>query len=274
MDFGIIEEIRIRAGKEMEVVASNQCFYIKEIFGQEDILLMLQNGAKQSLYAHAEQLKQGFLTIQGGHRIGVCGRVHHSNGVIESIDSYSSLNIRVARQILGVSKDFVRLAFNDAHKPCSLLIVSAPGVGKTTLLRDLARVISDGGHKVGIVDERGEIAACVQGVPTLEVGMRTDVMDNCPKAVGMRMLIRSMSPELIVTDEIAGDDDQSAVVSAISSGVSVLASAHGSTIEELSSRQYLHGIVQNGLFDRIVFMARGQGVAIPMRAYDSKLRRI
>lgn len=268
-----LEEIRVRVNMPVEIISFNKRRQLDFTLTKGQILKIMQNATKQSLYAYEEQLKNGYITIPGGHRIGFCGRIHRKSDEIISIDNYSSLNIRVAREKKGVAKSVMRYVAG-AGGVFSTLIVSPPGIGKTTLLRDLARLIADAGKKVAIVDERGEIASCIEGVPTLDVGQRSDVLDNSPKAAGMRLLIRSMSPEVIVTDEIAGKEDYLAVTSAISSGVKVLASAHAATIEELMSREYISETISAKLFDRIIFIVRNNGLIKAREVYDARLERI
>ncbi|MCL1802702.1 MAG: stage III sporulation protein AA [Eubacteriaceae bacterium] len=267
------EEIRIRAGRPIEVCFGNSPVALDLIAGQEMVLAVVSNAAKKSLYAHEEQLKNGFLTIEGGHRVGFCGRVHRSGESISLIDNFSSANIRIAREIKGSASQVLPYV-REGARVLSALIVSAPGVGKTTVLRDLARVISDAGMKVGIIDERCEIACCVDGTPTLDVGKRSDVLDNCPKAAGVMLLARSMSPQVIITDEIGGQLDYEALLSAAACGISVLASAHASSISELLSKAYLKPIIDSRLFDRYIFIKRTASGIGPSEAYNAEMERI
>ncbi|MDR2520283.1 MAG: stage III sporulation protein AA [Eubacteriaceae bacterium] len=267
-----LEEIRMRAGREAELCGRGQ--KAKAGFGatQQMILGILQNAAQKSLYAYEEQLRNGFLTIEGGHRIGFCGRVHRKGDDIASIDNFSSLNIRIAREIKGAAKRLYPYIDHNG-RILSSLVISPPGVGKTTVLRDLARTISDGGKNVGIIDERCEIACSIDGRATLDVGERSDVLDNCPKAAGVALLTRSMSPDVIVTDEVSGKADYGAILSAVGFGISVLASAHASSLEELESKPYLKDILESGLFDRYLFIGRKGKEAIPLAVYDAALRK-
>jgi stage III sporulation protein AA len=233
----------------------------------EDLERTLELICSYSLYACEEELRGGYLTIPGGHRVGVAGRVVIESGSIKTISNVSSLNFRIARQILGAGEKVLPFLFDrHAGRIYHTLVISPPQGGKTTLLRDLARLISNGvgilgqgGQKVGIVDERSEIAGCFQGVPQLDVGIRTDVLDACPKAEGIMMMLRSLSPQVIITDEIGRDEDVRALEDAVHVGVSVIASAHGSSLDEICRRPVLGLMLENNYFERLVFLSNSKG---------------
>lgn len=220
-----------------------------------------------SLYAFEEELKQGFLTLPGGHRVGLAGRAVLEKGSIKILRNISSLNFRVARQVKGAGEKVLGFLFDRSNNRIyHTLVVSPPQAGKTTLLRDLARLISEGagisgqtGKKVGIVDERSEIAGCFQGIPQLDVGTRTDVLDACPKAEGIMLMLRSLSPQVIITDELGRAEDVQAVAEAVSAGVSVITSAHGSSLEEICRRPVLEELLQKNLFERLIFLSNNRG---------------
>ena len=179
-----------------------------------------------SVYAKQDEIGQGFLTIEGGHRVGVCGACVLQDGKVQYIRDVQALNIRIARQIRGAAKEIMPeiLDENGVH---NTLIISPPGCGKTTMIRDIARILSDKGHyKVAIADERGEIAACYGGIAQNDVGNKTAVLSVCPKAVGMTMLLRSMGPDVIITDEIGTQEDKQAIAEILLCGVNVIATAH------------------------------------------------
>ena len=210
---------------------------------------MLNYLSGYSLYALAEELKQGYLTMEGGHRIGVVGhvaRMEQENalqGDIQGVFQISGLNIRVAHEKKGCAAKLVR-GIRSGETIYNTLIFAPPGVGKTTYLRDSIRLLSSGdeeypGVKVSVVDERSEIAACYQGVPQNDLGPRTDVLDNCPKERGMLMMIRSMSPQIIAVDELGEERDFLAVNEAIHSGSRILGTIHAENVQELATKPYL-----------------------------------
>jgi len=258
-----IEEIRFRANKPISILANGKITRIDEITtSSNDINAIFNAICEHSVYAYLEEIKQGFITIKGGNRAGICGRVVTLNGNIENIKDISGINIRVAREVIGradkIIKEIAEPQINDIHIK-STLIISPPGCGKTTLLRDLARQCSNLGRTVSVVDCRGEIAACVNGVPQNDLGINTDVLDGCPKAEGMMLLLRSMSPQVLITDEIVTDDDICAVSQALSGGVSVLASVHGAEVSDiLENERYLPLFSKCG-FSNIVLLSRKNG---------------
>ena len=218
--------------------------------GREDLTRALALISSSSLYAFEQELRSGYLTIPGGHRVGLCGRAVLEGGKVKALADISGFNYRIARGIKGVALPYVGyLLIPSEQRPAHTLIVSPPGGGKTTFLRDLARCLSDGvrggkapGFKVAIVDERSEIAGCFQGLPQLDVGYCTDVLVPVPRR-RMIMLLRSMGPQVIVTDELGGKTCGPARV--IRAGVSLIASVHGSSLEELAGGRNLAGYWPN-----------------------------
>lgn len=217
----------------------------------------LQLLTDRSVYAVQEELRSGYLTIAGGHRVGIVGRAVVDRGVVETITDVSGINYRVARDVRQSAAAVVGHVLGRPLGVRTALIYSPPGCGKTTVLRDLARRLSDGvgchrPFRVSIVDERSELAGCCCGIPQRDVGQRTDVLDRAPKAVGIMMVIRSMSPEVIITDELGRAEDVQAVEECMNAGVSLIASAHAGSIEELSKRPALAAMLSRGYFDRYV----------------------
>lgn len=275
-DIKNLEEIRIRAEKPLIIQKKGQDYfvnydgtlttYLKKsvIIQKEEIGRILQLMSNYSIYAIEEELKQGFLTLKGGHRVGFAGRGVVEDNKIKILKNISSLNIRIAREVKGCALEVVKKIYKDGIK--HTLIVSPPGCGKTTMLRDIIRILSIGfidmelkGYKIGVVDERSEIAGCYLGVPQRDVGIRTDVLDACPKAQGMVMLLRSMSPEIIAVDEIGSIDDSRAIEDAINSGVKVIATAHGDNINEIIKKSGIRNLVRENLFEKIVILNRKNG---------------
>lgn len=246
---------------------------------REDINKILQLISKNSLYAFEQELKMGFLTIHGGHRVGLAGQAIVDGGEMKSLKNISSLNIRMARELKGCGDKIMPYIITGGNRVLSTLVISPPCCGKTTILRDLIRQISIGnkefrGLQVGVVDERSEIAACKNGIPTVDLGPRTDVLDGCPKASGMLMLIRSMSPAVVATDELGRAEDVCAVREALNAGVSILATVHGRDINEILQRPYVGELIQHKYFDRYVVLSDRPKVGTIEKIVDSKEHKI
>ena len=228
--------LMIRSGKREYFVTENGQITNKRNWADNmqprDLEDIVYHICRSSLYAYEEEIKRGYLTIEGGYRIGVTGQaVLDSAGMLKTIKNISFLNIRIAHEVIGASKYVLnRLYIGGQIK--NTLVISPPGYGKTTFLRDLVREVSNGneygnGMHCCIIDERSEIAGSCRGVPQLDVGVRTDVLDGCPKAVGMMMVLRSMGPQMIAVDELGTVEDIQALFSVIRSGCRVIATIHG-----------------------------------------------
>lgn len=230
----------------------------------DEIAAILQYICQFSPYAFEEELRRGFVSAAGGHRIGVTGQVVAEGDHIQTIKHISGLNIRVAHQVIGAA-DQVLAQIYEAGEVQNTLIISPPGCGKTTLLRDLIRQVSDGnpygeGRRVGVVDERSELAGCYLGIPQNDMGIRTDVLDACPKSIGMMMLLRSMSPQVIAVDEIGGSRDAAALFEAASCGSRLLATVHGTSVEEMEQKSGMESLFRDRIFKRFLILGRRNGV--------------
>lgn len=255
---GQLQEIRIRANRPLLAVCGNREYRSKRIIKKEELREILAYLSNYSLYAYEEELSRGFLSLPGGHRVGIAGRIVLQEGRVKTVTEVSSLNLRFAHEVRGCA-DRLLPYLRAEGRLMSTLIASAPGHGKTTLLRDLIRQISDGydgypGLTVGVVDERSEIAGTFRGLPGNDVGMRTDVLDGCPKAEGMMMLIRSMAPKAVAVDEIGSRGDTEALLSAMNCGCVLFSTVHGSSMEELLGKPVLREMIDLGLFERYVFL--------------------
>ena len=273
-----LEEIRLRAGKPLVLQNWSREWFIGSdglpspkpagsfIVTQEDIRTTLELMSENSVYAYQDEIRNGFITIRGGHRVGITGKVVLDGGSVRNIRDVSGLNIRISNQVLGCSSKVLKYLFRSSNDIYNTLIISPPQCGKTTILRDIARNVSNGvpelgfrGIKVAIVDERSEIAASVRGVPQNDVGLRTDVLDGCPKSIGMKMMIRSMSPKVIITDKIGNDGDREAVHSVLNAGVRIITTAHGYNISELKSRREVLMLMEDKVFERYIVLDDSEG---------------
>lgn len=273
-----IEEIRIRVNKKIELRCSRGDFFAEEIISAEDIEEMLVYISQYSVYAYEEEIRQGFVTIEGGHRIGFTGQVGAENGKIYHMGNIRFLNIRIARERKGCAKSLYPFLY-DGDELLNVLLVSLPNVGKTTFLRDCVRMISDGakgktGRKVCVIDERSEIAACHMGIPQNDVGIRTDVLDSCPKTLGMKMAIRSMSPEILAVDELGGNEDIRAAEEALLSGCRVIATMHGNKKEQITGGSAFGEVYKKHLFDRYIFLEKQSDGKRTFQVYDGELQKI
>lgn len=261
-----IEEIRIRVGKPIELVLNDTFYVPSEVeFTKEDSIYLLNKLSQYSLYTIEEELRQGYITIQGGHRVGLAGKVITEGGRVKVIRDVTFFNIRIAKQKIGSSEQIIHFLYEKGWK--NTLIIGPPQTGKTTLLRDIARLISTGmphlniiSNKVGIVDERSEIAGCVKGIPQHELGPRVDVLDSCPKAEGMMMMIRSMSPDVLVVDEIGRKEDVEAITEAVHAGVKLVVTVHGLSLDDIKKRPTMKPLLDSGVFENFIELSRAKGV--------------
>lgn len=271
-----ITEIRLRVGRNILLVTSDVEVEVDYIVNLKDMLDILVKVSKNSIYAIQNEINNGFVVINGGHRIGICGEVVIENGKIKNIKNINSMNIRVARQLIGVADKVMPYIVNNGNVQ-NTIIISPPGCGKTTILRDIVRQISSGvkildfkGKNVGLVDERGEIAAVSLGIPNLDVGLRTDIMSNVPKSIGMQMLVRSMGIDVIATDEIGGKEDFEAIKYANSSGVNLLFTMHGNDIRDVYKKEEIKKLLNDGIFSVAIILSRKNGVGTIEKICDLK----
>ena len=276
-----LREIRLRTGRGLLFeTAKGECLLTRDghvtvsertayRVTENDIKTALELLTGYSAYAFEEELRQGYFTVEGGHRIGVAGHTVTERGKVLRMSYISFLNFRVAHECIGCSEELFRRLYGDRRYYHTLLFAPA-GCGKTTCLRDLVRLISQAGLRVGVADERSELAACYHGVPQHDLGMRTDVMDGCPKAEAMGMLLRSMTPQVLAADEIGMEEDVYAIRAAAGSGCKVVASAHGGSLEELIGNPVLHTLWKERRFERYVRLEK-KGTGFGIKAvYDEE----
>ncbi len=261
-DYDDLEEIRIRVNCPIILRFNNKEKVIVDKITNDNTKEILQYVCENSIYAYQNEINNGYITIRGGHRVGVTGNCIIEDNKVINISYIYSLNFRIAKQKIGAANEVLKHILDISNNTIfTTLIVSPPGAGKTTVLRDLIRQISTGidyinfkGKNIGVADERGEIAAMYKGVPQNDVGIRTDILDNVPKWIGMEMLIRSMAPDIIVADEIGNKNDVEAINYATTCGVKGIFTAHGGDMKEVKANLYLKKIIDLNIFEKIIFL--------------------
>lgn len=269
-----LNELRLRANSPIVACIGGRNHIIAgTLVTRTDLDTILHKASNYSIYAINEQLKQGFLTIRGGIRIGICGEVVHEKGTVITVKNIQSLNIRIPHQVRGCSYPVLNYIFDNA-RPLRTLIISPPGAGKTTFLRDLAWQISDKYHLLNtlVLDERGEIAANHLGDNQLDVGEFTDVITGCGKGYGFENGLRSMRPDVIITDEVATKEDIDMLRLAAKSGVGVIASVHAGGLDEIRLKPYFCDLINEMVFDRYVVLSVGDTPGTVSGVYDKNLK--
>ncbi|MFC4558783.1 stage III sporulation protein AA [Virgibacillus kekensis] len=255
-----IQEIRFRMNRPLELIFDKGTEWLEGVRpDRNDGIFVLNQLSEFSLYRMEDELREGYVTIEGGHRVGLSGKVNTLNGAVKALQYIAFFNIRIAKQKIGAALPLIPYLYEENYR--NTLLIGPPQTGKTTLIRDIARLIGSGwgtvpARKVGVIDERSEIAGSKKGVPQHDLGLRTDVMDACPKAEGMMMMIRSMSPEVLIVDEIGSQRDVNALMEALNAGVTVICTIHGDTLDELKKRPSLVPLFEQRVFDRIVLLDR------------------
>ncbi len=280
LDFAELQEIRLRIGKPLIVVYRNREKVLpaggteKYAVTREDVRETMDYVSHYSLYAYEEELRQRFLPLEGRPRVGVMAKALLEGARVKNIQYISSVNIRMAHEKIGCA-DRVLKYITKNREVCHTLIISPPRCGKTTLIRDIVRQVSDGndfvkGCTVGVVDERSEIGGCYQGVAQNHLGMRTDILDCCPKAQGMLMLIRSMSPQVLAIDEIGTCEEVHAVEYAMQCGCRLVASVHALDMEEAGEKPGVGDLIRKHRFERYVVLGNSRHPGEIVHVYDGR----
>lgn len=275
-EYSDLQEIRIKVNKPMIIQVGKNEYVSQYKATEDDMKKILNKMSGYSIYAIEEELRQGYVTIKGGHRIGICGECVTEGLRVKTIKNVSSINIRVCKEIIGCSNKLMKnIVFR--NRVFNTIIISPPKCGKTTILRDMTRNLSNGitelgltGKKISVIDERSEIGACANGVPQMNIGIRTDIMDNCPKSIGIMMAIRSMAPEIIVCDEIGTYEDMKSVLMAVNCGVNIITTIHGFGIEDLYNRDVFKDITQNNVFEKAIVLDAARSAGSIDYIYDFK----
>lgn len=261
-ELNTLEEIRIRNNLPIILNLGQEEKIIDYIVAPTEIEYILQRICENSIYSYQNQIINGYITLRGGNRVGLVGTAVIKDGKVTNFNYISSLNFRISRQVIGCSNEIMKEIINkEGNTIYNTLIISAPGKGKTTLLRDIVRNISNGtqqinGLNVTVIDERGEISATYKGVAQNDLGIRTDVINDIPKHIGMRMAIRSMAPKVIVADEIGSKQDTDSIKYALCCGVKGIFTAHGQNIEEITNNPELNDLIKSKIFEKIIRIER------------------
>ena len=257
-----LQEIRMRAERPIILKLRERDLILQYNITQAEILQIVERLCENSIYAYKNQICEGFITVKGGHRIGLTGSCVIENGKIINVKHISSLNFRIAREVLNCSTRVLREVIDIENKSIyNTILVAPPGRGKTTMLRDIIRRLSNGideinfkGKTCGVVDERGEIAAMYKGIPQNDVGIRTDIIENVEKNQGIHMLLRTLAPEIIACDEIGSKEDVEAIHYALYSGVKGIFTMHGKNIEDIKNNKQIYELIENREIQKVVFL--------------------
>lgn len=276
-----LREIRLRVGQPMILLEEGERFVGESgrVICPElkEIRQIVDNACGYSGYAFEEEIKRGYITVLGGHRIGLVGKAVMNGNAIQTLKYMTALNVRIAHPVQGCAEKWKDYFYKN-ETPCHVLIISPPGCGKTTLLRDAVRMYSEGSAKypavtVGVVDERSEIAGTYHGKASYDLGIRTDVLDGCPKSLGMEMLLRSMAPQVLAVDEI-GTFDVNALENALRCGCKILATLHGEDMNDFLEKPGFETLTKGKVFERYIFLEREAKPGAVGKIYDKNLQKL
>ena len=265
-------EVRLRVNQPVSLCCMGKTYFVSEKHKaiesphgcfpvtREDLAQSVISMCAYSVHSHQHELSQGYISLKGGHRAGICGTASSDNGKVTAVRDITSINIRIAREIHSAAASLTNTAF--AKGLCGTLIVGAPSSGKTTILRDLARRMSSGEAtgcyiKTAVVDERGELGAVFEGIPQNNLGICCDILSGYPKGFGILTAVRTLSPDVIICDEIGGKEETVSILDGIGCGVKIIAAAHAGSLRELLSRRHIHRLLEAGAFEKIVMLKNG-----------------
>lgn len=257
IEWEYIQEIRIRVNQPVIIKLQGKEIVTDMIYTERELDDVFRYLCQDSLYAYEQQRCNGYLTLPGGHRVGITGELSYVEGTGYYAKYIRYMNIRIAHEKKGIAESIVKYLDN-GKEPYNTLLISSPGVGKTTLLRDIVRMLSGEGYTVGVIDERGEITGAFRGSASLDCGMRTDVMTGGEKRLGVQILVRTFSPRVVAMDEIGTKADAEAIFYAGVSGCKILATAHGNSIQEIYQKKELRNLIQQKIFQRIIVLSNDE----------------
>lgn len=275
-----LTEIRIRINSPILIKTIKREYFLNSnLVTKKDIDETIASITRNSIHSYEKEIKNGFVTVEGGHRVGLGGDCIYEKDTFSGYKSITSLNIRIAKEFPGCSQKYLKYIISSENKIYNTLIIGPPLSGKTTLIRDITLNLSDGntfvkGRDITLIDERGEISAVYNGVPQMNVGKRTDILSYCMKKQGFFLSIRSLSPSVIVTDELGSKDDFEIIQYASKSGVNILASAHGFNLEEIKQNIYLKQIIENNFFERLIVLTNKKNPGSVSEVYDLKEKKV
>jgi len=276
-------EIRLRVNSPVLIKSNNGEFFLEETtkITKKDIDDTVLNITKNSIHAFEKEIRSGYITVEGGHRVGLGGDCIYEGDIFKGFKNITSLNIRIAREFPACTENYLKYLINSNKNIYNTLIIGPPLSGKTTFIRDISVNLSDGmnfpyfeGCDITLIDERGEISAVYNGVPQMYVGRRTDVLSYCMKKEGFFMSIRALSPKVIISDELGSKDDFEIVQYALKSGVNIIATAHGFGIEDVKKNIYMRSIIENNCFDRALILKSSKNPSVVKEVYDFQRNKV
>lgn len=248
-----IDEIRLRSQKPVSLSVSGKNVILPTIATETEIEQTFKKAFSYSLHSYSKELSSGYITTKGGNRVGICGTAVIPSTDMNSVDTVkyiSSINIRISREVFGCAENILHYC----KLPCGILVIGPPSSGKTTLLRDLARITGNS-HKVSLIDEQNEISSTYKNMPCCDVGALTDVFVGYPKHIGITTAIKVMSPEVLIVDEIGTDADIKALDYAVNSGAKLITAIHAGSLENAQKRHGIKKLIDMGAFEYAVVLS-------------------